>query len=319
MTKSVTLLFPGQGAQYVGMGKQFLGTELESFFKQADEILGYALSKICFEGPAQDLALTKNTQPAIVTYSCALLAKLQPLLEKNNINIDQVLGHSVGEYSALVAAGSLSHLDATKAVHYRGKFMQEAVPAGIGAMFAIMRVPQEVVSEACQSVSTDRDMAMPANFNEPNQTVISGTKNACENAVKWLEENFEGRMRAIPLNVSAPFHSKLMAPAVPNLKVTFSEISFENNKIPYIANVDAKKYDIGTDSSTIETNLLNQVEGSVRWTQSIQRLNDNSLCIEVGPGKVLAGLVKKINPSIKVISLDSEGSFDELNTVFNEE
>lgn len=312
MSKSVTLLFPGQGAQYVGMGKQFIGTPLESFFNEADKKLDYKLSKICYEGPAEDLALTKNTQPAIVTYSCALLAKLRPLLDKNKISIDQVLGHSVGEYSALVAAGTLSHLDATKAVHLRGRFMQEAVPAGVGAMYAIMRVPGELIAKACEAVSTPRDVVMPANFNEPNQTVISGTKNACENAVKWLEDNFEGRMRAMPLKVSAPFHSSLMAPAVTRLKTAFLEIIFQENQIPYIANVDAKKYEFGTNGDQIQTSLLNQVEGSVLWTQSIQLLSDDTLCIEVGPGKVLAGLVKKINPNIKVISLDSEGSFQEL-------
>lgn len=319
MTKSVTLLFPGQGAQYVGMGKSFIGSPLESYFQKADQVLGYELSKICYEGPEEELALTQNTQPAIVTYSCALLSQLQPLLEKYNITVDQVLGHSVGEYAALVAAGTLSHEDATKAVHYRGRFMQEAVPAGVGAMMAIMRVPGELIEQACREVSTDRDICMPANFNEPNQTVISGTKNACENAVKWLEENFEGRMRAIPLKVSAPFHSKLMQPAVHKLETTFLEITFDSNKVPYIANVDATKYEKDTKSSKIQENLLHQVEGSVLWTQSIQQLKDDTVCIEVGPGKVLAGLVKKINPNIKVLSMDNQDSLIEIEKLFTEE
>ncbi len=312
MNKKVTLLFPGQGAQYVGMGKQFIGKPQEEIFQKADSILGYSLSSICYEGPAEDLALTKNTQPAIVAYSYALLTQITPLFDKYNITIEQVLGHSVGEYAALVAAQSLKIEDAIKAVHYRGLFMQEAVPAGIGAMIAIMRVPGDLIAQACQAVSTERSMVMPANFNEPNQTVISGTKDACEQAVKWLEDNFSGRMRAIPLKVSAPFHSALMRPAVNKLQNVFHEIEFHNNKITYIANIDAKKYAPGTAAETIKQNLLNQVEGSVLWHQSIAQLPADTICIEVGPGKVLSGLVKKINPEIKVIASDHENALAEI-------
>jgi [acyl-carrier-protein] S-malonyltransferase len=317
MANSVTLLFPGQGSQYVGMGKQFIGTPQESYFKNANEVLGYDLAQICYEGPSEELTLTQNTQPAIVTYSCALRDKLLPILQDKKVKIDQVLGHSVGEYAALVAAEVLSHKDASKAVHFRGRFMQDAVPAGVGAMYAIMRVPQELIEKACQEASTERSQVMPANFNEPNQTVISGTKEACERAVKWLEDNFEGRMRAMPLKVSAPFHSSLMKPATEKLARVFEEITFTPNKIPYIANVDAKKYIADTPADTIKQNLLNQVEGSVLWSQSIAQLADETICIEVGPGRVLAGLVKKINPNIKVISLDREGAFTELEDILN--
>ena len=312
MVKSVTLLFPGQGSQYVGMGANLKDENSFSLFTDADKVLGYPLSKICFDGPEEDLKLTENTQPAIVTHSCVLLEKLKELLADKEIKIDRVLGHSVGEYAALVAAGVLSHADAIKAVHFRGKFMQEAVAPGVGKMAAIMRVPEELVVQACQEASKDDSIVMPANFNDPSQTVISGSAEAVDRAIKWLGENFEGRMRAIELKVSAPFHCSLMKPAASKLKIAFLEITFNKNTIPYIANIDAKEYEKGTKTTKIQENLISQVEGSVRWLQSIQNLEDDTLCIEVGPGKVLAGLVKKINPNIRVISLDTDEAFEKL-------
>lgn len=308
----VTLLFPGQGSQYAGMGKKLEGESSFDFFSKANEVLGYDLSKLCFEGPEDELKLTENAQPAIVTYSIALLEKLRPILAKKNISVERVLGHSVGEYAALVAAGSLSFEDAVKAVNLRGQFMQKAVPAGKGKMIAVMKVPGETVEKACIEASTEDSKVMPANFNDPNQIVISGEANACDRAVKWLEENFEGRFRAIPLKVSAPFHSSLMEPAAQMLKDAFENFTFMPNKISYIANVDATEYGPETSAKSITDNLITQVAGSVLWTQSIQKLSADTICIEVGPGKVLAGLVKKINPEIKVISLDTEDGFQRI-------
>lgn len=313
MARSVTLLFPGQGAQYVGMGKD-LNPEL---LHQANDYLGYDLKNMMLEGPEEDLTLTANTQPAILTHSISLFKKLEPLLKEKGVTIDRVLGHSVGEYAALVAAGALRFEDAVKAVHLRGKYMQEAVPAGKGKMIALMKVPQDVIEEACQACSDDSESVMPANFNEPNQTVISGHANACDKVVAWLEEKMETPYRAVELKVSAPFHSQLMEPAAEKLNEHFSTLEFANTTLPYIANIDAHEYAVGTEGSQVRDNLYKQVAGSVRWSQSIGQLADDTLCIEVGPGRVLMGLARKINKNIKVISLDKEGAFNELEELLS--
>tara|TARA_Y100000590_G_scaffold459130_1_gene615429 strand:- start:76106 stop:77059 length:954 start_codon:yes stop_codon:yes gene_type:complete len=317
MTKSVTLAFPGQGSQYVGMGSQLEGHSSYEYLGKANDALGYSISKIMLEGPDEDLTLTKNTQPAILAHSVALFEKASEVLKEKNVKIDRVLGHSVGEYAALVAAGVLSFEDAIKAVHLRGKYMQEAVPAGAGKMFAIMKVPQDVIEKACAACSSESEQVMPANFNEPNQIVISGHASACDLAVKWIADNYKEAHRAIELNVSAPFHSSLMKPAAEQLKAHLDSITFKENTLPYIANIDATEYGAGTAADTMRNNLYNQVAGSVLWTQSIQSLPDDTVVLEVGPGRVLMGLLRKINRNIKVISLDKEGAFDELGEVLS--
>ena len=315
----VTLLFPGQGAQYVGMGKSLLDfPESKNIFDKADEALGFKISNLCFEGPVEDLKLTENTQPAIVTHSIALYEKLKTILSDKNISIDRVLGHSVGEYSALVAAGSISLEDAVLAVKSRGKYMQDATPEGVGKMFAIMRVPSEIVAKACELSSLEDNKVMAANFNDPTQTVISGHAEACDRAIAWITENFEGRNRAIELKVSAPFHSSLMKTAEQKLNTFFNSISIKENEIPYIANINTEEYAIGTKGSIIRENLENQVCGSVLWSQSISKLCDKDIFIEVGPGKVLTGLNKKINKEFKTYSLDSDLGFEGLVEFLNE-
>lgn len=308
----VTLVFPGQGTQYVGMGKNL---EDFSLLEKANQALGFNLKNLMFEGPESDLKLTENTQPAIVTHSIMLLEKLIPVLNKKNIQIERVLGHSVGEYSALVAAGALKFEDAVKAVHFRGKFMQQAVPVGKGAMWAILKQTEEIIKDACKEASTESEKVSPANFNEPNQVVISGDKEACLRAIKIMEEKTQARVKAIELQVSAPFHCALMKPAELNLSPVLNSINIENLKVPYMANVDANEYATGTNGSVVRANLLNQVCGSVLWTQSIKKLSPNTIIIEVGPGKVLAGLIKKINAELKVISLDSETGFSEVEAL----
>lgn len=308
MSKSVTLLFPGQGSQYVGMGQNLD----HSLFDLSDKTLGYDLKKLMFEGPEDELKLTHNTQPAIVAHSLTLFNKLLPILAKHNVKIDRVLGHSVGEYAALAAAGVFTQEEAVKAVHLRGKYMQEAVPVGMGKMFAILKVPANVVEEACRVSSTPGSEVMPANFNDPTQIVISGESEACARAVKWLSENFTEAHRAMELNVSAPFHSSLMKPAADKLKNAFSEFKFSKNDIPYIANINATEYATGTSKETIIENLYLQAYGPVLWTQSIEKLPSDTICLEVGPGKVLMGLCRKINKDIKVITLDREEAFAEL-------
>lgn len=317
MAKSVTLIFPGQGAQYVGMGKALEGHSSYELFEKANETLGFSLSNLMFEGPEEELKMTANTQPAILNHSVALFKKLKEILDANGVTIDRVLGHSVGEYAALVAAGVMSIEDATKAVNLRGKYMQDAVPAGKGKMFAIMKVSEETIRKACEVSSEANSEVMPANFNEPNQIVISGEANACDRAVKWLEENVEDPFRAVELNVSAPFHSSLMRPAAEKLNEELKNFSFQANTIPYVANIDAKEYQVGTSADVIRNNLFKQVDGSVLWTQSFQDLADDTICIECGPGRVLMGLARKINRNIKVISLDKDGAFDELEELLS--
>lgn len=308
----VTIVFPGQGTQYVGMGKDFVDT---NFFDKANEATGYDLKQIMLEGPAETLKLTENTQPAIVAHSLMLFEQLKMILASKGISVEQVLGHSVGEYAALAAAGAMSFKDAVSAVHFRGKFMQEATPAGKGTMFAILKQSEEIIREATMHASTADEKVSPANFNEPSQIVISGDKGACERAIKYMEEKTAGRVKAIELQVSAPFHCELMKPAELKLKDVLNKCVFNNLRIPYIANVDAQTYGLETSSNTIKENLLKQVCGSVLWTHSIQKLSDDSIIIECGPGKVLAGLIKKINPNLKVISLDSETGFSEVEAL----
>ena len=286
----VTVVFPGQGTQYVGMGKTFADF---NFFERANKAVGYDLKKLMLEGPADDLKLTENTQPAIVTHSLMLFDKLSAILKNKNISVERVLGHSVGEYSALSAAGVMSFEEAIKAVHYRGKFMQEAAPQGKGTMYAILKQDEATIREACEKASTEIEKVSPANFNEPSQIVISGDKLACEKAIKLIEDKTGGRVKAIELQVSAPFHCALMKPAEIKLKSVLDGIHFQTAKFNYIANVDAKEYSIETDPNVIKENLLKQVCGSVLWTHSIQTLSDDTLIIECGPGKVLSGLIKK--------------------------
>ncbi len=308
----VTVVFPGQGTQYVGMGKVFSDY---AYFDKANAAAGFDLKTIMLEGPVENLKLTENTQPAIVAHSLMMFHKLEDLLNQKNIQIERVLGHSVGEYAALAAAGAMEFEDAVKAVHFRGKYMQEATPAGKGTMYAILKQEEAIIREACEAASTEDEKVSPANFNEPNQIVISGDKYACENAIRLMEQRSQGRVKAIELQVSAPFHCSLMKPAELKLKPVLDNINFRPLKVPYVANIDAHEYGIDTSPEVIKENLLKQVCGSVLWTHSIQKLSDDTVIIECGPGKVLAGLIKKINPNLKVISLDTETGFSEVEAL----
>jgi [acyl-carrier-protein] S-malonyltransferase len=241
--------------------------------------------------------------------------KLKQILDQNNIQIERVLGHSVGEYAALAAAGVINFSDAVRAVHFRGKYMQEAVPQGKGTMYAILKQNEKTIIEACEAASNSEESVSPANFNEPNQIVISGDKTACEAAIRLMGEKTNDRVKAIELQVSAPFHCSLMKPAELKLKAVLDQITFHAPKYPYIANIDAHEYGTVTNPQIIKDNLLKQVCGSVLWTHSIQKIADNTLIIECGPGKVLAGLIKKINPNLKVISLDTETGFSEVEAL----
>lgn len=308
----VTLVFPGQGSQYVGMGSTFKDDPAFGLFARADQALGFSLTQLCLEGPEEKLKLTEFTQPAIVTHSVAMFEMLRPKLAAAGVSIDRVLGHSVGEYAALVAAGALTLEDAVKAVNLRGKSMQEAVPVGAGKMIAILKISQDWVEKACAAASTATEKVMPANFNDPKQIVISGHAAACDRAVAWLAENCPEKHGAIPLNVSAPFHSSLMQPAAEVMAKHLATLAVKAPHTAYVANVDAKEYAAGTDAGGIRQRLVDQVCGSVRWTQSIESLPKTTKFIEVGPGKVLAGLIKRIQPEAAILSLDTAGAFDKL-------
>jgi [acyl-carrier-protein] S-malonyltransferase len=310
---TLAIVFPGQGSQYVGMGSPLKEESFFSRFSEADQALGFSLSNLCLEGPEDQLKLTPFTQPAIVAHSMALWDKLESQLRALAVPVDFVLGHSVGEYAALVAAGVLSYQDAIKAVHTRGKAMQEATPVGVGKMMAILKLDATWVEKACAAVSqVGSAEVMPANYNDPKQIVISGHAEACEAAVKWLETHCPERFSAIALNVSAPFHSSLMLPAEKVMEQVLKRIPFQTNTVAYVANVDAHIYPKGSTASEIRERLVKQVCGSVKWSQSITHLPVDCRFIEVGPGKVLAGLIRRIRPEAKVLSLDTAGSFEKI-------
>lgn len=304
----VTLVFPGQGSQYVGMGSTLKNFDCFDYFNRADQALGFSLTTLCLEGPEDKLKLTEFTQPAIVTHSVAMFE----LLKTRNVKIDRVLGHSVGEYSALVAANVLSFEDAVKAVNLRGQAMQDAVPVGLGKMYAILKIGEDWVKKACEAASSTSEKVMPANFNDPKQIVISGHAAACDRAVEWLKTNCSEKHGAIALNVSAPFHSSLMQPAAEVMDHHLKTITLKPSTLAYVANVDAKEYAEGTNPEGIRQRLVDQVCGSVLWTQSIESLPANTKYIEVGPGKVLSGLIKRIQPEAQILTLDSVGALEKL-------
>lgn len=301
----VAFLFPGQGSQSVGMVADICAAypEANAYLTKADERLGFSLSSVIKEGPDETLTLTENAQPAILTASMAPLSQLL----KAGIQPDYVAGHSLGEYSALVAGGALSFEDAVYAVRNRGLFMEEAVPAGVGAMAAILGLDAEPLEKVCQEVSAAGDLVQIANLNSPGQIAISGTKEGVEKASVLAKE--AGAKRAIPLNVSGPFHSALMKPAAEKLEVVLTELAIHDATVPVVANVTA---DFVTSKETIHQLLVEQLYSPVRWVETIQTLRQAGVdtFVEVGPGKVLTGLVKKID---REATLYSTFDLDNLN------
>jgi [acyl-carrier-protein] S-malonyltransferase len=292
------LLFPGQGSQRVGMGRD-LAIEFPTArrtYEEADDALGFAISKLCWEGPEDDLTLTQNTQPAILTTSVAVFR----VLEERGLTFDIVAGHSLGEWSALVAAGALSLRDAVKLTHLRGQFMQEAVPVGIGAMAAIMGVPLDKLREVCAKASAPGEPVEPANLNGGGQIVISGHTSAVDRAIP--EAKAAGAKIAKKLSVSAPFHCSLMQPAQQRLSVAISDIVFNAPRVPVVANVTAAPT---SDAAMIKDLLVKQVTAPVRWEESIQAIAKLGVtkAYELGSGAVLKGLVKRIAETIDVTTI----------------
>jgi len=298
----IAFLFPGQGSQAVGMGKELAQSHAvaRQTFEEADEALGYKLSQLCFEGPEDQLRLTEITQPAILTVSVAAWR----VLNDKGLKPDYVAGHSLGEYSAHVAAGTFSFADAVRTVRNRGKYMQEAVPVGVGAMAAILGMPLEKVAAVCADAAQG-EVCEAANINSPEQIVISGHAGAVERAAKLADQR--GAKRAKLLPVSAPFHCALMQPAQDRLAVDLHRLSFAKPAVPVICNVDAsaaQNPERGRDA------LIRQVTGSVKWEQSMRLLIAQGVqtFIEVGPGKVLCGLMRQIDRSKSCLNVGDEAS-----------
>src|SRR6185369_13965769 len=304
MTMRTAFLFPGQGSQEVGMGKELAESESAArrVFEEADRVLGIRLTSLCFEGPEEELRLTVNTQPAILATSIAALR----VLESRGAHPDFVAGHSLGEYSALVAAGSLQFEDALRAVRKRGLYMQEAVPRGEGAMAALLGINIEIVEALCAEAA-ELGVCAPANINSPNPTVIAGHRSAVERAVDLAKA--KGAKRAVMLAVSAPFHCELMKPAAERLELVFNETVFADSRIPLVTNVDAALITSGAEAKDA---LLRQVASPVKWSDSIKLLLGEGVTrfIEVGPGKVLSGLVRQINRQCQIMNVEDVQSLD---------
>src|ERR1044071_211426 len=299
----IAYIFPGQGSQAPGMGKD-LAEKFEAakqIFEEADAALGFALADLCFKGPAEDLQLTENTQPAILTTSIAALRVMEA---EGFPKADYVTGHSLGEYSALVAAGSLSLSDAVKTVRARGRYMQEAVPVGTGAMAAILGSDVETVNAACGEAAQGQ-VCSAANINSPGQIVIAGDAAAIDRAIEILKAR--GAKRAVKLNVSAPFHCALMKPAQDRLAADLKELEFSDLQTPLVTNVDAKPIKSGNEA---RDSLIRQVSQPVRWLESVEFLSSHGVqtFIEIGPGKVLSGLVRQINRELRCLNVEDESS-----------
>src|SRR6202162_1198688 len=298
----VAFVFPGQASQYPGMGKELaeMYPSAKAVFDEADKALSFSISKMCFEGTEEDLKLTANTQPAILTCSIAVYR----VLAEKGLTPDFVAGHSLGEYSALVAAGGLKFADAVLLVRKRGTYMQDAVPAGVGAMAAIMGLSPAVVADACKRAA-EGEICSAANLNSPEQTVISGHAGAVKRAVEIASQL--GAKRAVILAVSAPFHSALMMPAQERLAQDLKSAVFANLSVPLVTNVDADTISTGDEAREA---LLRQVTMPVRWEESIRLLIDEGVntFVEVGPGRVLTGLLRQIDRSIHVFNVEDEKS-----------
>jgi [acyl-carrier-protein] S-malonyltransferase len=308
---SITFMFPGQGSQQVGMGRELAAMYpvARETFDEADDALGYKLSQLCFEGPEDQLKLTEITQPAILTASVAAWRVLQ----SQGMMPSYVAGHSLGEYSAHVAAGTVPFADAVRTVRNRGKYMQEAVPVGVGAMAAILALPAEKVEEICTEAAQG-EVCQAANLNSPDQTVISGSKAAVEHAADLAKKR--GAKRAILLPVSAPFHCALMQPAQDRLAEDLRALDFRNPEVPVMCNVDASLVNTGDSSRDA---LIRQVTGAVQWVKSMRALIALGVenFVEVGPGKVLCGLMRQIDRTRSCVNVEDEASLQKTISHFS--
>ncbi len=295
----LAFVFPGQGAQKVGMGKDFYDQYdvAKKLFKEADEALGYSIMNMCFEGPEEDLRLTANTQPAILTMSVIA----NEILKENGVQPDVAGGHSLGEYSALVAAGVLDFQDAVVLVHKRGAFMQEAVPVGQGGMAAIIGLEDQVIIDACAKAAGEAGEVQAVNFNCPGQTVIAGSTKGVEKAVELLQA--AGAKKAVILPVSAPFHSTLMKPAAEKLAAELDKVQLHDAAFPVVANVNGK---LQTSAEEIKKNLVAQAASPVKWIDCVKTMQEfgADTFVEAGPGKTLCGFNRRIDRQIHSLNVE---------------
>jgi [acyl-carrier-protein] S-malonyltransferase len=305
MEHETAFVFPGQGSQYAGMGKDVYEAypAARKVFHDIDEALGFEISKLCFEGPEDQLKLTENTQPAILAVSSAIHAVLE---ERGATRRDVVAGHSLGEYSAIVSVGGLTPAEAAKIVRMRGRFMQEAVPVGSGGMAALIGPSVDDARAICEEAAQGEVLSV-ANINAPGQIVIAGTKSAVDRAIDVAKKR--GVRRALPLPVSAPFHCALMEPAAERLRPLLDEAPFKDLWFALVSNVDASP--IGT-ATAVRNALLRQVASPVRWVESVQRMISMGVkrFVEVGPGSVLTGLIKRIDASVELINVSDAASIE---------
>ncbi|HSY48323.1 MAG TPA: ACP S-malonyltransferase [Thermoanaerobaculia bacterium] len=305
MEHNTAFVFPGQGSQYAGMGKDVAEAfpAARRVFDDIDEALGVSISRLCFEGPEDQLKLTENTQPAMLAVSSAIHAVLE---ERGATRRDVVAGHSLGEYSAIVSVGGLTPVEAAQIVRMRGRFMQEAVPAGAGGMAALIGPTVEEVHAICEEAAEGEILAI-ANINAPGQIVIAGTKGAIDRAISVAKAR--GVRRALPLPVSAPFHCELMKPAEERLRPLLEGAHFKDLWMSLVSNVDASP--IGT-ATAVRNALVRQVASPVRWVESIQKMVSMGVrrFVEIGPGSVLTGLIKRIDPSVELINVSDVPSIE---------